>query len=116
MKHYIGPRFPLFFQIGLTSGFHLYAGDTTLQKVDKDEWHSIVLTVDGRKTSAVVDNGVKRVVFETVGSGNVGAKLVLGGRERSCDSFIGCVKDLVCIVHAIIYSLRRISYLEFFFE
>ncbi|XP_028393487.1 EGF and laminin G domain-containing protein-like [Dendronephthya gigantea] len=82
-------------KIGLNNNSELSVGHKPFHKMD-EEWHSIVLTKDSRGFYAVVDNGKKGVVFETLNVSTVGAKLILGDRhpQRKCRAFIGCVKGL----------------------
>ena len=56
-----------------------------------------MLSVEGPTIYAAVD-GARKPIFETTLPVNVGPKLVLGSPERKCNTFIGCVKDLVCII------------------
>lgn len=74
----------------------LNAGHIKFGKLNT-EWHSIALIVEGKTTYAVVDNGKKKAIYESQKAGTDGAKLVLGDPERKCNTFIGCVKDLVCL-------------------
>jgi hypothetical protein len=53
--------------------------------------------VDGKSASAVLDNGEKKVIFENRESDDAVEELILGSRKRECDSFVGCIKDLVSL-------------------
>ena len=85
-------------KIRLNKDLEFCAGFLTFHQMD-EEWHSIVLTFEAVTISAVLDNGIERVVYESSESDIVVEKLVLGSQKRVCDSFIGCIKDLTVDGH-----------------
>ena len=93
----------------MDSGSLLKAGLFTLKEELLEGWHTIMLSFEGTSLFAAVDNGNKGNISESRIAGTGGAELVLGDPEQKCNTFIGCIKDLVCITST---SQARVSTLR----
>ena len=84
------------FKIRVTDESNLQVGNGKFDKLD-EEWHSIVLSVSDQKDKmyGVVNNGEKKSIFEQSNIDTAGAMLVLGDSKQKCETFVGCVKELV---------------------
>ena len=93
----------MFMQVGLSINRKLQVSHTfgndekphyllDLSVVD-EEWHSIMVKIDKKDLNIWIDENKHPVIENQLGSSR--ARVVFGDPSQLCNSFVGCVKDLV---------------------